>query len=283
MRFDSRARSAFIVACLTLLACSAAFNWAVRALNVYLEKRPVGLRDAFSTIPRSLGPWRSVGEDQILDDAGVEQLGTRQYLSRVYALEGDPAKGALSVHVAYYTGMIDAVPHIPERCFVAAGYEDKSLPRDLALALDQRTWEVDTAYVNLRTGRPYPIVRSRHPITWREMVVRMPVGDLELRTTEFEDLKQPGIRFFGGYLFIANGRATSTAQGVRMMAFDRSERYAYYCKVQFVAGGRELTPEAFADRVSGFMNEFLPELMLRLPDWAEVERREEPIEVTPQA
>ena len=45
----------------------------------------------------------------------VEELGTNLYLSRDYERRDD----RVNVHVAYYTGLIDDVPHVPERCWAA--------------------------------------------------------------------------------------------------------------------------------------------------------------------
>lgn len=59
------------------------------------------------------------------------------------------------------------------------------------------------------------------------------------------------------------------------MAFRLSEKHAYYCKVQFTYEGTEPTPDKYLELVSDFLKDFLPELMQRLPDWAEVERRGE--------
>jgi len=36
----------------------------------------------------------------------VESLGTEKYLTRSYAIDGDPSKGVISLHLAYYTGMM---------------------------------------------------------------------------------------------------------------------------------------------------------------------------------
>jgi hypothetical protein len=61
---------------------------------------------------------------------------------------------------------------------------------------------------------------------------------------------------------------------VRVLAFRPSERFAYYCKVQLnMEGSLSFTQEQFLETASGFLSDFLPELMRCLPDWAEVESR----------
>jgi hypothetical protein len=271
--FDRRARSAFFVACIVLLGSSVGFNWAVHALNVYLRKLPVAMRGTFDTIPRVMGRWEAVGDDRIFDEAMIEELGTNKYLDRDYALDGDRRQAYVNLHLAYYTGMIDAVPHVPDRCFEAAGLNLKTLPQNLDLSIDQTSWLPDAGFVNLATGEPYRTVAVVNSFTGLPSTVRMPVGEFKLRTTEFESPRQPNFRVYGGYFFVANGRVTPSPGDVKAMAFKPSEKYAYYCKVQFTFGGAQATPEQFVTLVEDFLKDFLPELMLRLPDWAQVERQ----------
>jgi hypothetical protein len=274
MIFDRQAKYALIVACLALLASSAAFKYAVGALNIYLRKEPVAMRASFTTISRTVGQWQQVGEDETLDDAVLLELGTKDTLSRAYAINGDPREGALSLHVAYYTGLIDAIPHIPDRCFVAAGMEPQSLPNIVPLQVKDDSWKLDDGPPNRATGEPYRYVEYRHPFTNVLERVRMPVGGLQVRLTQFARKDQPSLHIFGGFLFIANGRVAATPEAIRALAFKPSERHAYYCKVQFVYMAPGATSERYVELVSDFLQGFLPELMLRLPDWQEVEQHE---------
>jgi len=271
--FDRHAKSAFIVACVLLVGAWVGFTFAVQALNIYLQKYPVELRSPFATISRTLGAWQAVGDDRIMDPTIVQELGTDKYLDRTYALNGKLSDGYISVHLAYYTGMIDAIPHVPERCFGAAGMRDVTLPANLSLPLDRSTWRDDPSLKNHATGRPYPIVDYRSDVHGTRKL-RMPVGEWELRTTEFKDPRYPDARLYGGYLFIANGRVTPNPEGVRLLAFEKSEKYAYYCKVQLTMSERKLTPEDYLAKSADLMASLLPELMLKLPDWSEVERRD---------
>jgi hypothetical protein len=99
------------------------FRVLVAQANIFLMKERVELRRPLDTVPSRLGRWQKFEEDEVLDETMLEELGTRSYLDRKYALDGDPAKGFVHVHVAYYTGTIDAVPHIPERCWAVSGLE----------------------------------------------------------------------------------------------------------------------------------------------------------------
>ena len=109
--------------------------------------------------------------------------------------------------------------------------------------------------------------------------VRMPIGDFKLRTTEFRDGANPDIRIFAGYFFVANGQITPNPEGVRAFAFNLKTKYAYYAKIQFTMRVSEgTTREEFSEVVADLAGEILPELMLCLPDWSEVEAESADIE-----
>ena len=281
MRFDRKAKFAFVVACITLAACNLGFRMAVQNLNVYLEKRPVELRQSLAMIPKRLGMWQVPpgSKDRKLDKATVEELGTDVYLSRVYARNGERQKGQIDLHIAYYTGMIDAVPHVPDRCFLAGGMKREMLPTNLPVKLDTGTWRPDTEHVNQATGKRYRLATVVDRITGETELVRMPIGVLQLRTTEFSQPNRPDIRIYAGYTFIANGQTTPQPEGVRALAFDLTDEYAYYCKIQLMSyGGPDFDREAFVAQASAFLEQLLPELMRCLPDWADVERRSDSAE-----
>ncbi len=266
MLFDRQAKSAFLIASVTLALCGVGFRSAVGYLNVYLKKEPIELRAHLATIPKTLGRWKDVSEARPLDAAVIETLGTDQYLERFYVADDASGKGHLWIHIAYYTGMIDAVPHVPDRCFVAGGgLQLRALPHNYPLPIDRSGWRDDPA------GLAYPLATFADRITGRPVTVRMPVGDFELRTTEFLGEDRPDVRTYAGYLFVANGRVTPTPEGVRRLAFDLSTKFAYYCKVQLVTSGRDLEAEPFVALAADLLTELLPELIRCLPDWSEVE------------
>jgi hypothetical protein len=258
-----------------LVAGRIGFKAATGYLNVYLQKKPVELREHFDNISTTLGPWKMVGEGRKLSQEMIEELGTELYLDREYVRETDArTREMVSLHLAYYTGMIDAVPHIPDRCFVAGGFEIGVLPVNYPVSVSPIGWRTDPSCVNQATGEPYQTAVYRNPITGRSTLVRMPVGDFVLRTTEFTHPSMPDRRVFSGYFFIANARTTATPEGVKLLAFRKSEEYAYYCKVQFTASGRrDFQAEQFVALAGDLLKPLLPELMRCLPDWAEIEAR----------
>ncbi len=275
MNLDHHAKRALIVVCLTLLVSGIGFRFAARSAEAHLEKKPVALRSPLRNIPQWLGPWRATGEDEKLTVEMEEQLGSDQYINRLYVRDADTKNPtAIVVHLVYYTGMIDAVPHVPDRCNVAGGLVTVGLPTNLDLPLHRSGWRVDTEHVHQRTGEPYPLLTFARHVTGEPTTVRMPVGEFELRTTEFRSGTRPDDRLFAGYFFIANGEVTPRPEGVRRFAFDLTTRYAYYIKVQFTMPvSNEATRDQFAADVADLSAELLPELMLCLPDWAEIESR----------
>jgi len=106
----------------------------------------------------------------------------------------------------------------------------------------------------------------------------MPRGDLALTTIEFQNPKHPKRRLVGGYYFIANGALARTSYDVRAMAFNLSDRYAYYCKVQLTKSGDVAEEngslmEPFKSDATEILTSLTPHLMRCLPDWPTWEKR----------
>lgn len=280
---DRNAKFAFVAAAITLVGMGVGFRFAVESANAYLEKQPVPLRASLTTIPLRLGNWRAQGEGAPLTAEVVEELGTDQYIERRYTQTDAEDSGLqLLLHITYYTGLIDAVPHVPDRCLVAGGLVPKARPKNLPLMIDDRQWVLSSEYLN--KGRPYPVLTHYDRVTGKPVRVRMPIGDFELRTTEFGSEEKPGLRIYAGYFFIANGETMPSPQSVRIFAFSLTSRYAYYAKVQFVlVGSSDVDQDDFLEIVSGVLPDLLPELMRCLPDWAIVESSADDIDESPSA
>ena len=102
--------------------------------------------------------------------------------------------------------------------------------------------------------------------------VAMPRGDIAMTTIEFQNPKRPEIRQVGGYFFLANGATARTSYDVRSLAFNLTDRYAYYCKVQLtksgtVKGADESLMEPFREDAEDLLTALIPPLMRCLPDW----------------
>jgi len=271
-------RTGFVIALAILLAGTLGFEAAQRTLSAVLLKEPVALRRPLRDIPAQLGTWEQVGEDQLLSAEIVEELGTENYLTRAYAREDDPQQGTIHLHVAYYTGMIDAVPHIPERCFVGSGLE--KAPGFELVRLPVRTdhWVPDANWSaeDAPAGAGPPLVAQT--IAPPREFVRMPKlsgdGELHLNVSEYWLPGREAAGFLAGYVFIANNLVTPYSDVVRTHAFNLRSRYAYYCKIQITwqtkSGATDR--DILANSVADFLDHLLPELMRCLPDWYELER-----------
>ena len=284
LRFRSNVRSAYTAILSILVIGAFTIPIAISQLEIYLRKESVPLRRTLNTIDDDLGPWdRAIGKDgepkpdSIFGMEMIEGLGTDLYLDRLLA-NGDRQ---INVHVAYYTGMIDDVPHVPERCWDANGMTQSMSPQiyDLDLVIEGAT--VEDSPLNRATGEPYPrvdVVNLGKPVP-----VHLPIGDAKMTVTQFDpDSKKPRFKQVGGYFFIANGRMAPSARDVRMMAFDPSEKYAYYCKIQLsylttIQSGDsdDAAVEEFLEIAEDLIPRLLPEVMNCLPDWPSIEAQVE--------
>ena len=283
-------RPAFLVSASVLIASAAALSAAVAGLKLHLRKLPIEVdrkvhtipTETYRRIPDAKGPrrgddtvtvWKQVGRDQTMSKEIVEELGTTNYLSRVYQREvpmPDGKRPALELHLAYYTGMVDTVPHVPERCMVGGGWNIKSSPGVVRLPLDISRWETDSA----ASTADRTIYRGRLSSGF---YARLPQGidNATLLATEFE---KPGtdLRMFSGYFFIANGGMCARAEDVRLLAFDLKSRYAFYLKVQVSSLAGVESADKLAEYGADLLSDLLPEIMLCVPDWIAVERGEYP-------
>lgn len=277
-RLEPSSQVAFGVALAVLLIGSLGFHAAQRVMSAVLLKEPVELRRPLRDLPFRLGEWRQVGEDQLLTAEIIEELGTDNYLTRSYAREDDPRGGVIHLHIAYYTGMIDAVPHIPERCFVGSGLEKSPGFELIRLPIRTDQWMLDANY----RAEEDPFQRGPAYVAWtsgpaREAVrmPRLPADhELHLNVSRYWTPGRDDSAFLAGYFFIANNLVTPFSDVVRTHAFNLQSRYAYYCKVQMTwhSADGSTDRETMATALADFVDALLPELMRSLPDWYELER-----------
>jgi exosortase len=294
IRWSALRAPLFLVPMVTLTASAIALPLAVNSLGIHLKKLPIHAPEGrvLTAIPTETENWIRVGKDVQESAEMVEELGTTNYLTRVY-VEKNPAPGkrarGVYLHMTYYTGGIDTIPHVPERCMVGGGWTINGASQVVPLKLDRIDWRPDPA-AQVRGGEgepagsstiftaPTPRGFSTTPdgrrVPWSDapgLRVRLPrnMDDLGLRVTEFGEPKS-GAKMFAGYFFIANGGITTSAEGVRLLAFDLRDDFAYYLKVQ-VSEEQAGSPEELADSASRLLSELLPEIMRCVPDWTEVQ------------
>ncbi len=145
---------AFVVAVVLIGLCAATLNTTAAFLKVRFKKQPCALRakSLKEGVPQALGHWVLVSKDQAIDPELEQVLGTSEYVFRDYVdsrkvtpaeiaamkaasskdrdvllakLQGAHPSSVIRAAVTYYTGLVDTVAHVPERCYVADGFEVK--------------------------------------------------------------------------------------------------------------------------------------------------------------
>lgn len=249
----------------------------LRAAEIYLTKLPIhpesGLQ--FHTLPTHFPGWEQMREDGVMTKEASDELGTTNYLSRWYRQTGVPEGQTpivVELHCAYYTGMIDAVPHVPERCLVGNGWDIAGPSERVRIPIrmsDEDGMPIMVPDPSLDTNEFGTIYTMRSPVTHNR--VRMPRGieNIRLNVTPFDDTSGR-FRMYAGYFFLANGGVVATADDVRLMAFKLRDDYAYFAKIQF-SSINVGSAEELASVVADLLSHLMPEIMRRVPDWIDVE------------
>jgi exosortase len=245
--------SGMYVAVLAILTVSAiVFAVVSQMLQLHFQKIPVALRQPLACIATELGPWRQVEGDRPVSDEIAPVLGTSQYLFRDYLdrrLTGDDVIDAshgpdiskrqswvgmvkkrpgslVRLAVTYYTGRVDAVIHLPERCNVAQGNAS-------AVVSQGATLDVGGTPLEVRLLRLDPEVTDGQPSR------------------------------YVAYCYQVNGKRESQAWRVRGSLIDVFERYAWYSKIEVMTIASD---QAEARRVlADFLSHALPEIEKCLP------------------
>lgn len=278
---------AFLTAVVLLAGAGLGLRAVVASRQWYLTKLPIHAEGgrAVQAIPPETERWTRVGTDRQESDAMVEELGTTNYLNRLY-VSRDPVPGIgarpepvlVDLHLAYYTGLIDTVPHVPERCMTGSGWEITGASTVVPIPLDRSRWAPDPSAPPEMQGR---VMTARLPSDPRYTDapgtrVRLPLDpeSLSIRVTRFQN-PRTGDSMYAGYFFIANGGTVASAEGVRLLAFDLRDDYAYYLKVQF-SSVQARSAEELAAMAGALLDDLLPEIMRCVPDWVKVQTGEYP-------
>ncbi|MEM6392261.1 MAG: exosortase/archaeosortase family protein [Planctomycetota bacterium] len=243
------------------------------AAGYVLVKKAVPLRDNVKAVSTEAGPWQMVFEEPALPSDIVKALGTVDYFMRHYrdTRVEQPAKYRYTqdgtapiiapdsharVHIAYYTGLPDSVPHVPDRCYMGAGLRPIGRSNiTLSINPEQATPTDDGGFLLQ---------------TYSGETVYVPTLDIPASLFRFDDPNRPELPPRQViYFFVSNGEFAAGPAGVRRLSYDPIDIYAYYCKVevQIVAPDQKSQTEVTAD----FITHFLPEVMRILPDWRDVE------------
>ncbi len=233
-------------ACLALLVASAAgLNSVAGWLGLRFRKEAVPLKRSLRALdthkfePRYVLDKRRTDRLAPLSDDEVDALGTEEYL-QVYLTdtqkpEGDPTR-TIQLFVTYYTGQPDFVPHVPDECYLAAGYD----------LVGESTARVPVAGI------------------WA------PGGEIPVRVSEFKARKAGAIpgqqRDVTNvvWFFHVNGTYATSRSGVRAVMASPFQRYSYYAKIELTfrsEDGGNAGKEASLAAVGPFLERLMPVLL----------------------
>jgi hypothetical protein len=255
---------AFVAAVLVLGVAAVGLNAAVGYMRLHFKKQPVALRKELAMLPSSLGPWKQVSQDEALEHEIQDVLGTEKYIFRDYVDEREVGpdaiesfkdksksernallaqlraahpKAVVNLAVTYYTGMVDTVAHVPDRCYVASGYE----PRPGENRFEK--WPIKGA--------------SAEPI--------------EVRFINFDDQGGGGSPTRSvAYVFHVNGHYEASPIGVRTSLANLLEKHGYYAKVETMTLLKDSAVSA--NVMTDLLSYAIPEIEKLLPDWDAVQR-----------
>lgn len=277
-RLTAGCRTFAVAVVVGVLAVAAAGQYSVVSWQkAVLVKKPVALRHPLPLLSQQLGRWTFIRDDELSAEV-VDELGTTDYLSRYYrdnsVAEGEPGS-MVRLHVAYYTGLVDTVPHVPDRCFVAGGVKHGGL-FDQVLHLDPdviqdaesgRGFDAYTANPNLDDPLAPGSIGTE---------VHLPERDIDAKRFTYRVPNNNADQHVM-YFFAVNGKFLASPNAVRLQGFDIRDTHSYYCKIEVQVIG-EPDPERFAEKAQDLLNDFLPEIMACLPDWQEVRDGQWPID-----
>ncbi len=262
--------SIIALACGLLLGSTLGMQAVVAWQGAVLLKKEVDLRHPLTLLPLDKAGWTFLRDD-VLSPEVVDALGTEQYLSRLYEdtsiPEGQPGR-IVRVHIAYYTGLVDTVPHVPDRCFVAGGMVNQGVT-GVALDIDApgQYPNPDGLGVVAPAVLANPLGATADPDAGTLAVIPDPLID----ATRFTFLPGPAAPpSHVIYFFAANGKYLSSPNAVRLQGFDITDKHSYYCKIEVMVVG-EADPDSMRKRTEAFLDVFLPEIMAALPDWHDVQ------------
>ncbi|MCC5830557.1 MAG: exosortase/archaeosortase family protein [Phycisphaeraceae bacterium] len=259
-----------------LLGSGLGLRAAIDQLGLVLFKERLPMRGVLTDIPRQIGTWQMVNQHERLPPDIENTLGTTLYITRDYedTSRTDRAGRFARVHLAYYSGTVDTVPHVPERCFIGGGHASAGVDRVPITLSGNQYRERDIGPEQPSRMGQTEWVADVSEDEW----VRVP--RMDFRATRFNFAPQTNPDTFTQtaaeirtviYFFVADGDFHATAFDVRRTAFEARNRYAYYCKVEVQILDVVDDPELAQRRSEEFLSELMPHVLRILPDWVEVQ------------
>ena len=269
--FDSKSfwhtlgrQKAFLLVTAILLCAAGGLTAAVERMQLTFRKLPVELAAPLKTLKPELGPWVQASVDRAMSPDFEHELGASEYLFRDYIdtrlvspadrlalLKATPdvreklranlkdvdSRAFIRFAVTYYTGSVDTVPHVPDRCYAADGFKPS--------AYDVVTWPV----------------LPRAEKADRETGVRL------INFVDQVDSRHSRPRQVA-YFFQVNGAYEQDPLGVRARLQNLFDRRAYFAKIELVTDLPD--PATAAEVMTDFLTTAMPDTERVLPDWKKV-------------
>jgi hypothetical protein len=258
----------FLTAVAILALAAAGLNAAVSMLQWSFLKAPVPLVHPLDTLPPHIGKWVQVSKDEPLDRETQDALGTKQFIFRDYVdssqvdeatialfdgqstpqrkallgrLQQQKPDAVINLGLTYYTGGADTVAHIPDRCYIADGFEPSQY--------DTLLWDTGPNRLGKTAGED-PRVSVRY-----------------IKFQDQTSAGRPDRRV--AYFFFADGHYVSDPIDVRKILQNLRYKHGFYSKVELmmVPGDNDQS----AQIMTSFLQVALPEIEKCLPDWNQVE------------
>lgn len=208
------AMSVRFIACVSILFVSAvSMQTVARFFGQYFRKRPVPLKRALAALDKSkLAPKFGLHIRPVMpiSDEMLQAMGTEEYAQlRLVDVTMNPSDPASVAHlfVTYYTGQPDLVPHVPDECYQAGGYD----------LLKARNTQLKVPGV----GADDDMLPVR--------VLTFDIPNRGLRSSINDSAES---RLYVIYFFLTNGEYVTTRTQVRIHTADLRDRYAYYAKFE---------------------------------------------------
>jgi hypothetical protein len=218
------------------------------------------------SVPAQLGPWVQVSQDVPLEKEIEDALGTKQYIMRQYVdsrvvskaeldqfagktvkerevllaqIQASYPEAVISCQVTYYTGLVDTVAHIPDRCYIADGFNQSGY--------DMPDWDLGISHLG-----------------------KDPKAPMRVRFIHFEDEAGMGrSQRHVAYFFFTDGVYTSDPLEVRKTLATLWYKHGFYSKIELMTllNDRDKAGQVMRD----FLTASLPEIEKCMPDWKTVE------------
>ncbi len=211
---DRRSAMRFYVCLGVLVVAAATMQTTARLLGQYFRKSPVFLKKPLHLMDKSkLAPEYTLFylPSRILSEDEIQSLGTDQYIQWRLVDQTRASAAApsiVSLFITYYTGQPDMVPHVPDECYLAGGYDPVGAPETIEVLVP-------------RAGAPQDKIPVR--VVTFQTAKRGGLGGIHLL---------PNAPVTVMYFFYTNGSYATTRNQVRVSQANLWDRYAYYAKIE---------------------------------------------------